>query len=144
MEVRLPPFFPSLCSHQDNGPVDKVQALRLLRGGSGLAQPGSLSDDGGLVLLGVPRWSSESQVPTSLPISMSPTSGSLIPQKSFLLPEFCVFSLLPPPSTPRPLVQFSIVDQSCPTLCDPMDWSMPGLSVHHQLPEFTQTPPFSR
>ena len=27
----------------------------------------------------------------------------------------------------------------CPTLCDPMDCSMPGLAVHHQLPEFTQT-----
>ena len=36
-------------------------------------------------------------------------------------------------------VQFSSVTQSCPTLCDPMDCSMPGLSVHHQLPEFTQT-----
>ena len=31
------------------------------------------------------------------------------------------------------------VAQSCPILCDPMDCSMPGLSVHHQLPEFTQT-----
>ena len=29
--------------------------------------------------------------------------------------------------------------QSCPTLCDPMDGSTPGLPVHHQLPEFTQT-----
>ena len=29
--------------------------------------------------------------------------------------------------------------QSCPTLCDPMNRSMPGLPVHHQLPEFTQT-----
>ena len=29
--------------------------------------------------------------------------------------------------------------QSCPTLCDPMNCSTPGLSVHHQLPEFTQT-----
>ena len=31
------------------------------------------------------------------------------------------------------LVQFSSVAQSCPTLCDPMDCSMPGLPVHHQL-----------
>ena len=31
------------------------------------------------------------------------------------------------------------VTQLCPTLCDPMDCSTPGLSVHHQLPEFTQT-----
>ena len=36
-------------------------------------------------------------------------------------------------------VQFSSVAQSCPTLCHPMDCSTPGLSVHHQLPEFTQT-----
>ena len=34
---------------------------------------------------------------------------------------------------------FSSVAQSCPTLCDPMDCSTPGLPVHHQLPEFTQT-----
>ena len=36
-------------------------------------------------------------------------------------------------------IQFSSVTQSCPTLCDPMDCSMLGLPVHHQLPEFTQT-----
>ena len=35
--------------------------------------------------------------------------------------------------------QFSSVTQSCPTLCDPMDCSMPSLPVHHQLLEFTQT-----
>ena len=36
-------------------------------------------------------------------------------------------------------VQFSSVTQSCLTLCDPMDYSMPGFPVHHQLPELTQT-----
>ena len=36
-------------------------------------------------------------------------------------------------------VQFSSVAQSCPTLCDPMNCSTPGLPVHHQLPKFTQT-----
>ena len=35
--------------------------------------------------------------------------------------------------------QFSSVAKSCPTLCDPMNRSTPGLPVHHQLPEFTQT-----
>ena len=35
-------------------------------------------------------------------------------------------------------VQFSSVTQSCLTLCDPMNCSIPGLPVHHQLPEFTQ------
>ena len=36
-------------------------------------------------------------------------------------------------------VKFSLVAQSCPTLCDPMNCSTPGLTAHHQLPEFTQT-----
>ena len=38
-----------------------------------------------------------------------------------------------------PNAQFSSVAQSCPTLCDPLNCSMLGLSVHHQLPEFTET-----
>ena len=57
-------------------------------------------------------------------------------------------------STPRPGIEFMSpaveaqgprsdqirsVTQSCPTLCDPMNHSTPGLPVHHQLPEFTQT-----
>ena len=37
------------------------------------------------------------------------------------------------------VVQFSSVAQSCLTFCDPMNHSTPGLPVHHQLPEFTQT-----
>ena len=36
-------------------------------------------------------------------------------------------------------VQFSSVAQSCLTLCNPMNHSTPGLPVHHQLPESTQT-----
>ena len=54
----------------------------------------------------------------SATISMSPFSTSLSPFSS---------------------VQFSSVAQSCPTLCDPLDYSTPGLPVHHQLLEFTQT-----
>ena len=47
--------------------------------------------------------------------------------------------LQPPNSFPsHSSVQFSSVAQSCPTLCDPMNCSTPGLPVHHQLPEFTQ------
>ena len=45
--------------------------------------------------------------------------------------EFFFFSWYP--------VQFSSVAQLCLTLCDPMNHSTPGLPVHHQLPEFTQT-----
>ena len=37
------------------------------------------------------------------------------------------------------MTQFSSVAQSCPTLCDPMNRSTPGLPVHHKLPESTQT-----
>ena len=50
----------------------------------------------------------------------------------FFGPEAC--GILPPCS-----VQFSSVAQSCPTLRDAMNCSTPGLPVHHQLPEFTQT-----
>ena len=55
------------------------------------------------------------------------TKGSLLSSRTFLK--------LLQSST----VQFSSVTQSCLTLCNPMNHSMPGLPVHHQLPEFTQT-----
>ena len=42
-------------------------------------------------------------------------------------------------SGPISSVQFSSVAQSSLTLCDPMNCSTPGLPVHHQFPEFTQT-----
>ena len=37
------------------------------------------------------------------------------------------------------ILQFSSMAQSWPILCNPMNWSTPGLPVHHKLPEFTQT-----
>ena len=37
------------------------------------------------------------------------------------------------------MVQFNSVAQSCPTLCNPMDCSMPGFPVYHQLLELAQT-----
>ena len=46
---------------------------------------------------------------------------------------------LAPLGTPSRDHQFSSVAQSCLTLCDPMDCNTPGLPVHHQLLEFTQT-----
>ena len=53
------------------------------------------------------------------------------------VPLLCTWSY---PNTVNQLsVQFSSVAQLYPTLCDPMNCSMPGLPVHHQLPEFTQT-----
>ena len=60
------------------------------------------------------------------------------------LSSFCASYLWKTPSRSTLILilfcfQFSSVAQSCPTLCDPMNRSMPGLPVHHQLPEFTQT-----
>ena len=54
-------------------------------------------------------------------------------------PPDCVYvvSFLASLSTLAP--RFSSVAQSCPTLCNPMNCSTPGLSVHYKLPEFTQT-----
>ena len=42
-------------------------------------------------------------------------------------------------SIPISSVQFSSVTQLCPTLCDPINHRTPGLPVHHQMPESTQT-----
>ena len=56
-------------------------------------------------------------------------------KQKYQSPEFWLWAA----NTQVVKVQFSSVAQSCPTLCDPMTHSTPGLSVHHQLPEFTQT-----
>ena len=53
--------------------------------------------------------------------------GKWVHQGCILSP--CLFNLY---------AEFSSVTQSCLTLCNSMDWSIPGLPVHHQLPEFTQ------
>ena len=69
------------------------------------------------------------------------SSHLLIPNISHFRKCFysCLFFILPQTAYQFSSVQSSPVAQSCPTLCDPMDRSTPGLSVHHQLPEFTQT-----
>ena len=58
-------------------------------------------------------------------------------------PSVCALNQANPNTNPTSifpnLYQFSSVTQSCPTLCDPMNCSMPDLPVHHQLPESTQT-----
>ena len=61
-----------------------------------------------------------------------PTQGSTLGLLELL---YCRLILYPPFSS----AQFSSVAQSCPTLCDPVNCSTPGLPVRHQLPEFTQT-----
>ena len=60
----------------------------------------------------------------------------------FLLTIHLIFTVLQGKlifSRSTTLHQFSSVTQLCPTLCDPMNHSTPGLPVHHQLPESTQT-----
>ena len=66
-------------------------------------------------------------LPFSLPLSLSPSLPSLL---SFLPLSFLVFLYI--------YIIRSVV-QSCPTLCNPMNRSTPGLPVQHQLPEFTET-----
>ena len=67
-------------------------------------------------------------------VFLSIVSFSLKNLLSLTRPHFFILLLFPLSS-----VHFSSVTQSCPTLCDPMNRSMPGLPVHHQLPEFIQT-----
>ena len=57
------------------------------------------------------------------------------PKKSYFIPKTHAMKVLIVSSS----FKFSSVTQSCLTLCDPMDHSMPGLPVYHQLSEFTQT-----
>ena len=68
------------------------------------------------------------QLSELLTVLISGLPGQWFPEGTYLKASFNCLS-----------VQFSSVAQSCPTLCDPMNRSMPGLPVHHQLPEFTQT-----
>ena len=62
------------------------------------------------------------------------------PQEYFTTPQFkSINSLALSFQTLTSIHQFSSVAHLCPTLCNPMDYSMPGLPVYHQLLEFTQT-----
>ena len=85
------------------------------------------------------------------PLHMLPTPASRSPSGSQFQchSEPVTLSLICCPSHPHISLQhlpqtaiiicFSSVAQSCLTLCNPIDCSMPGLPVHHQLPELTQT-----
>ena len=78
-----------------------------------------------------PFITSSSVVPFSSRLQSFPAPGSF--------PMSWLFHYLKLYSETISSFQFSSVTQSCPTLCDPMDCSTPGLPVHHQLPEVTQT-----
>src|SRR5574337_22718 len=69
-------------------------------------------------------------------VVVSSVSDNSLFQLVLLLKVYRTFLML---SQCNASVQFSSVTQSCLTLCDPMNHSTPGLSVYHQLPEFTET-----
>ena len=79
--------------------------------------------------------------PLRLGLLLPGNSHILIPSSLLLL--FSLLSFKPDMELDLPVflnsVQFTSVTQSCPTLCDLMNHSMPGFHVHHWLPEFTQT-----
>ena len=66
------------------------------------------------------------------------SKASILPCSAFSMGRSRPLTL-PFPLLNESTFSFSSVAQSCPTLCDPMNCSTPGLPVHHQLPEFTQT-----
>ena len=74
------------------------------------------------------EWKSGVVPPASLPNSNSPAVAMVASGINLYALEDAVFAALAS-------VQFSSVAQSCPTLCDPMNCSTPGLPVHHQLLE---------
>ena len=91
-----------------------------------------------LLSMGFCRQEHWSGLPYPLPGDLpSPGIESLSP----VAPALHTDSLpLSPQGSPKhSSALFSSVAQLCPTLCNPMNRSTPGLPVHHQLPEFTQT-----
>ena len=91
---------------------------------------------------GLHSWESRTHARGGMsPPGPLPVWGSGPPPQAVANSQHALF-LLRSDSTPDvqpPSVQFSSFAQPCPTLCNPMNRSTPGLPVHHQLPEFTQT-----
>ena len=79
----------------------------------------------------------KSSSPLTWPTATCPDPG--LPVSGTVRNKCLLFVSYPTDDTPFSSVQFSSVAQSCLTLCDPMNRSTPGLPVHHQLQEFTQT-----
>ena len=70
---------------------------------------------------------------------LHPGSQNKLYTRTFISLVYKLLPAAPPEKIQIPSVQFSSVAQSCPTPCNPMNCSTPGLPVHHQLPKFTQT-----
>ena len=97
-------------------------------------------------------WTVARQAPLSMGFSrqeywsglpfLSPRASSqprIKPESPVFLSLAGRFFTAEPPGKPNHWIQIRSVAQSCPTLCDPMNRSTPGLPVHHQFEEFTQT-----
>ena len=93
------------------------------------------------------RWMSDLPNPGTEPVSLGlgPGDTNLLPSQSPKISSNIKCSMISMDEEGLPcfaklmVARFSSVTQLCPTLCDPMDCSTPGLPVHHQLPEFSQT-----
>ena len=86
-------------------------------------------------LLSIPWPQQARRHPTFLTVIVPSNQNSLFPDT-----QVAPSSLRTMPSSQwQPSVQFSSVAQSCPTLCNPMDYSTPSFPVLHQLPELAQT-----
>ena len=84
----------------------------------------------------IQRTLTPSQVPSTTPEN---TYTIASPQHDGGASTECRLSMINLFSFSALFLQFSSVAQSCPTLCDPMECSTPGLPVHHQLPAFAQS-----
>ena len=85
-------------------------------------------------------WTSAHQAPPSMGFSRQKFWSGVSQVKPLCWQTSFCDRIIHTPATTHMIVsvQFSSVAQSCPTLCDPMNRSTPGLPVHHHLPEFTQ------
>ena len=90
------------------------------------SQPGSSVH--GIFSAAIVEW-------VAIPFSRDLPNPGIVPGSPALQAD----ALLSKPPGKHASVQFSSVAQLCPTLCDPMNCSRPGLPVHHHLPESTQT-----
>ena len=130
----VPFFYPQSCSASGSFPLSGLFTLGGQRvGASALVPPINIQDWFPLGLTGLLFLQSKrlSRVFSNITIQKHQFFGT----QPSLWSNFHIHTWL---LDSQPSVQFSSVAQSCPTLCNPMNHSTPGLPVHHQLPEFTQ------
>ena len=90
------------------------------------------------LILSTPKGVPDTSYCRSPVLKLHPPNTSLANDLSYFAKTKSLEYPLIPTSNHCCLYQFSSVTQLCPTLCNPMDCSMPGFPVHHQLLELTQ------